>query len=204
LVNDLQLARLGKGEIFIMGGSHGGFIAAHAVSKYPEVYSAAILRNPVISCGEVAGTDIPDWYFAEFGFQEDFPIKSSPPFSDLSTVLKPSTRPNFDAAPHVTPSFFEKLYEASPSTALVKYLKNRSQTLEASQKLPGVLLLIGAADQRVSPTQGTTFYHLLKGAGEDVEMLVFDGEGHALDGVEAAKIGWEATRDWLKRYKREE
>ncbi|KAF5347238.1 hypothetical protein D9756_009923 [Leucocoprinus leucothites] len=204
VVNDLQLARLGEGEIFVMGGSHGGFISAHLISKYPDVYSAAILRNPVISCGEVTGTDIPDWYFAEFGFQDDFPIKSSPPFSDLSAALKSPITPGFDAAPHVTLSIFEKLYEASPSTALFNYLKNRSQTPKNHKRLPPVLLLIGASDQRVSPTQGTTFYHLLKGAGEQVEMLIFEGEGHPLEGVEASKVGWEASRDWLKKYGREE
>ncbi|KAJ3573227.1 hypothetical protein NP233_g2564 [Leucocoprinus birnbaumii] len=203
VVNDLQLARLGKGEIFVMGGSHGGFIGAHLITRYPEVYSAAILRNPVISCGEVAGTDIPDWYFAEFGFSDDFPIKSAPASSDLSNASKSPSPPSFDAAPYITPQIFEKLYGFSPSTALYNYLKNRSQASKDVQHLPPVLLLIGAADQRVSPTQGASFYHLLKGAGERVEMLIFDGEGHPLEGVEAAKVGWEAALDWLKKFGRE-
>lgn len=187
-----------------MGGSHGGFIAAHLISRYPDIYSAAILRNPVITCGEVAGTDIPDWYFAEFGLQNDFPIQSSAPFSSRSLAMKSPTIPHFDLAPHVTPHIFEVLYEASPSTALVNHLRNRSQRLDQSKQIPPVLLLIGASDQRVSPTQGIGFYHLLKGAGEEVEMLIFDGEGHPLDGIEAAKVGWEAGRDWLKRFGREE
>ncbi len=201
VANDLQLARHNQGEIFVMGGSHGGFIAAHLIGRYPDIYSAAILRNPVITCGEVAGTDIPDWYFAEFGFQSDFPIQSSPPFSDLSSVLKSQVAPNFDAAPHVTPRIFEGLYDASPSTALVNYLKDRSQETGQSKRVPPVLLLIGASDQRVSPTQGIGLYHLLKGAGEEADMLIFDGEGHPLDGVEAMKVGWEAGRDWLKRFR---
>lgn len=200
VVNGLHLARFREGGIFVMGGSHGGFIAAHLISRYPDIYSAAILRNPVITCGEVAGTDIPDWYFAEFGFQSDFPIQSSPPFSDLTTVLKSSKTLDFDATPHVTPHIFEGLYKASPSTALVNRLKDRSQNSGQAQRIPPVLLLIGASDQRVSPTQGIGLYHLLKGAGEEVEMLVFDGEGHPIDGVEALKVGWMAGRDWLKRF----
>ncbi|KXN83272.1 Acylamino-acid-releasing enzyme [Leucoagaricus sp. SymC.cos] len=202
LVNDLQLARFGPGEIFVMGGSHGGFITAHLISQYPDVYSAAVMRNPVTCCGEVAGTDIPDWYFAEFGFQDDFPIKSSPPLSDLSTAQKSPAIPNFDPAPHVTPSIFNKLYEASPTTALYNYLKERSQAPKASKHLPPVLLHIGLSDQRVSPTQGITFYHLLKGAGEEVDMLMFEGEGHPLEGIEATRVGWESTRDWFKKYGR--
>ena len=203
LVNGLSLTRHGKGEIFVMGGSHGGFIAAHLISRYPDIYSAAVLRNPVISCGDIAGTDIPDWYFAEFGFQNDFPVHSSPTF-DLSSISKSSVTPNFDATPDLTPIIYDKLYEASPSTALLKYLKDRSQRPEPFARLPPVLLLIGAADQRVAPTQGSAFYHLLKGAGEEVEMLIFEGEGHPLEGVEAAKVGWEASRDWLKKFGREQ
>jgi acylaminoacyl-peptidase len=202
VINDLRLARFGEGEVFVMGGSHGGFIGAHLISRYPDIYSAAILRNPVVTCGEVAGTDIPDWYFAEFGFQDEYPIKSSPPSSALSTTLNASSLRDHILAPQITPRVFGRLYAASPSTALVDYLEKRRQKTEDSKRIPPVLLGIGASDQRVSPTQGIGFYHLLKDAGETVEMLIFDGEGHPLDGVEAAKLMWEAGRDWLKRFGR--
>jgi acylaminoacyl-peptidase len=202
VVNNLRLARFGEGEVFITGGSHGGFIAAHLVSRYPDIYSAAVLRNPVITCGEIGGTDIPDWYFGEFGFQDEYPIKSSPPSTALSTISNPSKLRDHFQAPHVTPRIFEVLYTASPSTALVKYLENGRQKKEDFKRIPPVLLALGASDQRVSPTQGIGFYYLLKGAGETVDILIFDGEGHPIDGVEAAKATWEATRDWLKRFGR--
>jgi len=77
-----------------------------------------------------------------------------------------------------------------------------------------VLLLIGAADRRVAPSQGIDFYHALKARyasrseatapgvhdkyeSRKVEMLVFEGESHPLDGVEAAKATFEVTREWL-------
>ena len=59
------------------------------VGQYPDVFSAAVIRNPVISCGEISTTDIPDWYFAEFGF----------PYNSTSIV---------------TPSHYATLYAASP------------------------------------------------------------------------------------------
>ena len=31
-----------------MGGSHGGYLTALLSAKYPEMFSGAILRNPVI------------------------------------------------------------------------------------------------------------------------------------------------------------
>jgi len=68
-----------------------------------------------------------------------------------------------------------------------------------------VLLLIGAVDLRVAPHQGMNYYHALKGLRHgkkdvaEVEMLVFDGESHPLEGVEASRVGWEAARDFYTR-----
>ena len=72
------------------------------------------------------------------------------------------------------------------------------------------MLLIGSADRRVAPSQGVDFYHALKaryasvgardghvGGNRKVEMLIFEGESHPLDGVEAAKASFEVTKKWL-------
>lgn len=47
----------------ISGGSHGGFITAHLTSRYPELFTAACMRNPVVDLVGTAagGSDIPDW-----------------------------------------------------------------------------------------------------------------------------------------------
>jgi predicted peptidase len=36
-----------KSRIFVMGGSHGGFLTAHLSARYPELFAGAIMRNPV-------------------------------------------------------------------------------------------------------------------------------------------------------------
>lgn len=35
-------------RVIVMGGSHGGYLAAYLSAKYPETFIGAILRNPVI------------------------------------------------------------------------------------------------------------------------------------------------------------
>ncbi|KAG2113986.1 Alpha/Beta hydrolase protein [Suillus cothurnatus] len=86
----------------------------------------------------------------------------------------------------MTPATFQRLFEASP----IAHVDNI--------RAP-VLLLIGEDDLRVVPAQGLRFYHALKGRERRVEMLWFKGETHPIDGVEAARVSWEAGRDWFKK-----
>jgi dipeptidyl aminopeptidase/acylaminoacyl peptidase len=70
----------------MMPSLKSGLIAV--IGQYPDFFDAAIVRNPVISC-EPASSDIPDWYYAEFGL----------PFGPESVM---------------TPALYEKLYGMSP------------------------------------------------------------------------------------------
>ena len=142
------------------------------------------MRNPVTTCGEISNGDIPDWYYAEFG--HPYSIASSEPSS--TSVSLPQTLPN---PPLMTAETYASLRLASP----IAYID--------SVRIP-VLLLIGAADRRVAPTQGIEYYHALKAryssskdTKKKVEMLIFEGESHPLDGVEAAKAGFEVTKEWF-------
>ncbi|KAI0341185.1 alpha/beta-hydrolase [Trametopsis cervina] len=85
----LGYTKFGPGQQYVMGGSHGGFITGHLIGQYPDFFSGAVLRNPVISLGELSYSDIPDWYFEESGI----------PYTSTSLV---------------TPELYEKLWAMSP------------------------------------------------------------------------------------------
>jgi acylaminoacyl-peptidase len=88
----------------------------------------------------------------------------------------------------VTPSMYEQMEAASPIHHVDKV------------RTP-VLLLIGLADNRVPPSgHGINYYHALKGRNKTVEMLAFPKDSHPLEGVEAAKISYQAARDWYVRF----
>lgn len=53
-------------RVGICGGSHGGFLAAHCIGQFPEIFKVAAMRNPVTNIASmVTATDIPDWCFVE-------------------------------------------------------------------------------------------------------------------------------------------
>jgi len=53
-------------RVAVVGGSHGGFLAAHLVGQHPLLFKVAALRNPVFDIPAMVGTtDIPDWCFVE-------------------------------------------------------------------------------------------------------------------------------------------
>lgn len=113
----------------------------------------------------------------ELAYTSDIPDWS---YAQFGVPYDPPT-PNF-----VSREFFEILYTASPIAYAEKI------------KVP-VLLLLGEEDQRVPNTQGKTLYHFLKGAGKKVEMFLFPKNGHALDKVEAARVGWKEGLDWFRK-----
>uniref|UniRef100_A0A2P2I1R5 acylaminoacyl-peptidase n=1 Tax=Hirondellea gigas TaxID=1518452 RepID=A0A2P2I1R5_9CRUS len=64
-------------NVFLYGGSHGGYLVTFISAKYPEMYRAVSTRNPVTDmAGMIDSTDIPDWAHVEASTGES---DSSPP-----------------------------------------------------------------------------------------------------------------------------
>ena len=86
-------------DIVVYGGSHGGFIIATLLGKYPTLFAAAAVMNPVIDLPSMAvSTDITDWVFGQMQL----------PF-DLNSLFNAETLQKLSEA---TPARFAKDIQA--------------------------------------------------------------------------------------------
>lgn len=67
-----QRDEINPDKMIIFGGSHGGFLACHAIGQFPSFYRACAVRNPVVDLSSMDATDIPDWRCVESGVIPDY------------------------------------------------------------------------------------------------------------------------------------
>ncbi|KAL3194183.1 hypothetical protein MRX96_016319 [Rhipicephalus microplus] len=67
-----QRDEINPDKTIIFGGSHGGFLACHAIGQFPSFYRACAVRNPVVDLSSMDGTDIPDWRCVESAVIQDY------------------------------------------------------------------------------------------------------------------------------------
>jgi acylaminoacyl-peptidase len=166
-----ELEQVDATKISVYGGSHGGFLAAHLISRFSDFYKCGIMRNPVINIGAmVSDTDISDWCFTETGIVYDT--------NDAKFLLPEGLLVNTE---------YGAMFKASPCNFVGK-------------SVSPCMIMLGKDDRRVPPSQGKRFAEVLKARGHEVKVLLFGQNGHALDGVEAELIGFEQAEAFMQKY----
>ncbi|KAG1785084.1 uncharacterized protein HD556DRAFT_1459776 [Suillus plorans] len=85
-----------EGRQVVIGGSHGGFIAAHLIGQHPTLFNAASLRNPVIC--DSCNPPTPSYELSQQGHDRKIvekklsligPLKEEPEHGEYQEVLSP-------------------------------------------------------------------------------------------------------------------
>ncbi len=72
-----------------------------------------------------------------------------------------------------------------------------SPVAHIAEKVAPALLMLGAKDRRVPPSQGRRWAELVGATGSRVQTLVFPDAGHALDTFEAERVGFDAAASFF-------
>ena len=145
-----------KEKCFVSGGSHGGFLTLHLIGQYPDVFKAAVTRNPVGNLVSMCGvTDIPDWIWYESGLE----------LKDETNIARACSPGGLSAEK------YQKMWERSPL-----YHVNNVKT--------PIQFHVGDSDLRVPPSQSIEFSRALLSNGVKCEVIWYKGENHPLGKVE--------------------
>lgn len=174
-------------RVGILGGSHGGFLAAHAVGQYPDTFKVAVLRNPVTNIPAMYTiADIPDWCMVEAcGINYVHTVeKEGGERESCSSNGTAVLQYDFDLFKTASKADLVQMYEKSP----IKYM---------SSVVAPTLLLLGAKDRRVPMAQGIEYHHALKSKNIPTKCLIFPEDTHAIDKPLSASVCWDAAKDWF-------
>lgn len=118
-------------NIFVMGGSHGGFLTGHLISSEQVQFRAAAMINAVTNMALCVGmSDIPDWCFVESGTKEYNPetlkvMFEKSPISRIEKVKVPTLiilGENDKRVPiPQSIEYYHKLRSIGVTTRLLKY-----------------------------------------------------------------------------------
>lgn len=171
-------AEVDGGRMAVMGGSHGGFLAAHALGQAPDLFRAAVLRNPVTNMASMLGaTDIPDWTVACGLGLHAFPF--------------PHGRPGPDGV-------WQGVEEMPwPGGAEAAAMWAASPIAHVSAVVAPVLFLVGGADARVPPSQARELHKALRARRVPTALRLYPREGHVIAGAPEARDAWTAAAQWL-------
>ena len=94
---------------------------------------------------------------------------------------------------------FDQINGRGISQEELKLFHERSPSTYASQVKCPTLVMLGALDLRVPPSQGRYWANLLKGNGVDCKVILFPDANHGLETGDSERFGLEIILNFLQK-----
>lgn len=94
---------------------------------------------------------------------------------------------------------FDQLMARCISEDEMKLFRDRSPSTYANQVKCPTLVMLGAMDLRVPPSQGRYWANLLRGNGVNCEVMLFPDANHSLETADSERFGLEAILNFLQK-----
>ena len=173
VLKDAKNVSVDADSIYVMGGSHGGFLTTHLIAQYPNRFIAASVRNPVVNVwANYITCDIPDWCHSECGTGVRIGMLEQKGGAKMDSFL-PSNQEH-----------------------AVQMLK-MSPISNIDSVVTPVLLLLGTKDKRVPMGQSMQYYYGLKAKGVECKMNIYEMSHSLSDNVTQRANVWVSVCKWM-------
>lgn len=177
-----------RDRIAVVGGSHGGFLAAHLSARYAKLVRAVVLRNPVIDISSmVSQTDITDWCYHECGLEIAFSgeTKITGPMNSCDSTN--------------TTAVCENIHRPPLDAELIR-MRSCSPITKADLVQAATLLQLGGHDQRVPSLQGFQWARAIRTKANALRILFYPRSNHAIDDSPSFDDAWIQCLAWLFKF----
>ena len=122
------------------------------------------------------------------------------PVTNIASMLTATDIPDWCYVEALGSGYYNWKEYRSASKEELDIMFDSSPAKHVRSVVTPTLIALGLEDQRVPPSQGREYYHVLRANGVTTKLLTYDKDDHAIDKVESEADLWINVKRWFDRH----